>query len=350
MHLPEQPRCFEKGLPNEPLPSLNSPISRAVDVLVIGAGMAGLSAAAALQKAGRKPLVIDKGRGVGGRMATRRIATATFDHGAQFVTARDPRFEEVLKNACVAGAAAEWCRGFSATADGHVRWRGKPGMSSLAKHLAVGLEMVQEKQVTSLRPMAEHWSITMADGERWSADAVILTAPVPQSLVLLDAGSVVLEPALKQRLAAIDYERCLAVVAVLHGPSRLPPPGGLTPTHGPIAWIADNQLKGVSTEPAITLHATDAFSVAHWDQDRDETARQLLAAAAEWIGTSIKSYQVHGWRYSKPKQTDPLPCAVVNCAPTLVLAGDAFASPRVEGEALSGWAAAAEVLKLIAAR
>ena len=347
MHLPEQPRCFDEVLPDEPSPSLNSTISRSVDVLVIGAGMAGLSAAAALQKAGRKPVIIDKGRGVGGRMATRRIAEATIDHGAQFVTARDPRFEEVLKNASVAGAAVEWCRGFNATADGHVRWRGKPGMSSLTKHLAMGLEIVQEKQVTSLHPKAGHWSITMADGETWSADAVILTAPVPQSLVLLDAGGVVLEQALKQRLAAIEYERCLAVMAVLDGPSQLPPPGGFAPTHGPIAWIADNQLKGVSTEPAITLHATDAFSVAHWDQDRDDTARLLLEAAEEWIGTSIKSYQVHGWRYSKPKQTDPLPCAVVNSAPTLVLAGDAFAGPRVEGAALSGWAAAAEVLKLI---
>ena len=307
--------------------------------------MAGLSAAAALQKAGRKAVVIDKGRGVGGRMATRRIGAATFDHGAQFVTTRDSRFEDLLNNACVAGAAAEWCRGFNAMADGHVRWRGKPGMSSLAKHLAVGLEIVPEKQVTSLRPITEHWSITIADGETWTANAAILTAPVPQSLVILDASGVVLEPALKQRLAAIEYERCLAVMAVLNGPSRLHSPGGLAPTRGPIAWIADNQLKGVSTEPAITLHATDAFSVDHWDRDRDETARQLLTAAEEWIGTSIKSYQIHGWRYSKPKQTDPLPCALVSSMPLLVLAGDAFAGPRVEGAALSGWAAAAEVLK-----
>lgn len=326
------------------------PISRNADVLVIGAGMAGLSAAAALQKAGRKPLIIEKGRGIGGRMATRRVGEATFDHGAQFVTARDPSFEEVLTNACTAGAAVEWCRGFNANSDGHVRWRGKPGMSSLAKYLAVGLEIVQEKQVTALQLVDERWSVSTADCETWAADAVILTAPVPQSLVLLNAGGVALEKALQDRLGAIQYERCLAVMAVLNGPSRLPAPGGLVPTQGPIAWIADNQLKGVSTEPAVTIHATDEFSVAHWDHDRDETARRLLAAAEEWIGTSIKSYQIHGWRYSKPKQTDPLPCAVVSGAPPLVLAGDAFAGPRVEGAALSGWAAAAEVLNSGSAR
>ena len=309
--------------------------------------MAGLSAAAALQKVGRKAVVIDKGRGVGGRMATRRVGAATFDHGAQFVTARDSRFGAVLEAARGAGAAVEWCRGFTADADGHARWRGTPGMSSLAKHLALGLEIVQEKQVSVLNQMTDHWSISMADGEAWSARAIVLTAPVPQSLVLLEAGGIVLEPALKKRLSAIQYERCLAVMAVLEGRSRMPPPGGFAPIQGPIAWIADNQLKGVSAEPAITIHATDAFSVAHWDQDRDETARMLIAAADEWLGTGIKSFQVHGWRFSKPKQTDPSPCAIVSSAPPLVLAGDAFAGPRVEGAALSGWTAAEAVIGAI---
>jgi predicted NAD/FAD-dependent oxidoreductase len=323
---------------------MNSVNTRSADVLVIGAGMAGLFAASALQKAGRQALIVDKRRGVGGRMATRRVGGATFDFGAQFATARDPRFEDVLKKACAADAAVEWCRGFTAEADGHPRWRGNPGMSSLAEHLASGLEIVQEKRVASLRPMADRWSVGMTDGDTWSAEAVILTAPVPQSLALLEAGGVVLERVVEQTLSAIQYERCLAVMAALDGPSRLRPPGGFAPAQGPISWMADNYLKGVSAEPAITLHATDAFSVAHWDQDRDETARQLLAAADEWIGAGIKSFQIHGWRYSKPKQTDPRPCALVSSRPPLVLAGDAFAGPRLEGAALSGWAAAAAVL------
>ncbi len=320
---------------------MNSAISKAVDVLIVGAGMAGLSAGAALQNSGRKALIIDKGRGVGGRMATRRIDGATFDHGAQFVTARDERFAEVLEDARLAGAAVEWCRGFKAEADGHPRWRGSPGMSSLAKHLAVGLEIVQEKEVATLRRMSDHWTASFTDGEVWSARAVILTAPVPQSLVLLQAGRVVLKPDMEERLTSIKYERCLAVMAALEGPSRVPPPGGFAPADGPIAWIADNQMKGVSDQPAVTLHATDAFSVAHWVQDRDATGRLLLAAADEWLGVGIKSFQIHGWRYSKPVKTDPSPFAVVSHDPPLVLAGDAFAGPRVEGAALSGWAAAA---------
>ena len=217
-------------------------------------------------------------------------------------------------------------------------------MSLLANFGNADLEVVYEKQVAALIRADDHWLIRTTDGEIYSAGAIILTAPVPQALILLEEGGVVLESALKTRLSAVQYERCLAVMAVLRGPSRLRAPGGFAPTQGPIAWIADNQVKGISEEPAVTIHATDAFSVAHWDQDRDATARVLLAAAEEWLGVGIQSFQVQGWRYSKPKQTDPLHFAVVSLSPLLLLAGDAFGGPRVEGAAVSGWAAAEAVI------
>jgi len=326
---------------------MNPPTPTTADVLVIGAGMAGLCAAQALKSAGRKPLIVDKGRGIGGRMATRRIGDATFDHGAQFATTRDSRFAEVLESAKAAGAATEWCRGFTKDADGHPRWRGAPGMASLAKYLAAGLEITQQAQVTALEKAADHWIVTMGDGQTWTVAGIVLTAPVPQALALLKASSMELEPAMQDRLSALQYERCLAVMAVLEGPSRVPPPGGLALSEGPISWIADNQQKGVSATPAVTLHATDAFSVANWERDREEVARELLAAAEEWLGAAVVSFQIHGWRFSKPLQTDPQPCAVVSGHPPLVLAGDAFAGPRVEGAAVSGWAAATAVLEAL---
>jgi predicted NAD/FAD-dependent oxidoreductase len=314
------------------------------DVLVIGAGMAGLIAAAELQRAGRRVLVLDKGRGVGGRLASRRIDGATFDHGAQFITTRDPRFAAVLEQGRQDGTMEEWCRGFAGAADGHARWRGKPAMSAVAKHLALGLDLLLETPVAALRRTGERWRAETTTGRTFTAGAVVLTPPVPQSLALLDAGGIVLAPEMRTRLAAIEYERCLAVMAVLDGPSRIPPPGGLAPADGPIAWIADNQVKGISAEPAVTIHATHAFSLERWERDRQESGRVLLEAAAEWLGAGVKSFQVHGWRYSKPMRVDEEPCVLVSQSPPLVLAGDAFAGPRVEGAALSGWAAAEAVL------
>jgi predicted NAD/FAD-dependent oxidoreductase len=173
---------------------------------------------------------------------------------------------------------------------------------------------------------------------------VVLTPPVPQSLAILKAGAVALEPETRARLEGIEYERCLAVMAALTGRSRLAAPGGLAPGDGPIAWIADSQLKGISAEPAVTIHATHAFSLEHWERDRQESGRRLLDAAIGWLGADVRAFQVHGWLYSKPLHVDAHRCAMVGHGPPLVLAGDAFAGPRVEGAALSGWAAAEAVL------
>jgi len=315
-----------------------------MDALVIGAGMAGLIVAAELQRADRRVVVLDKARGVGGRLATRRIDGATFDHGAQFMTAREPRFTAVLEQERRDGTVEEWSRGFAGGIDGHARWRGKPAMSAVPKHLALGLDFHLETTAVAVRQVGERWRVETTTGRAFTASAVVLTPPVPQALAILDAGGIVLTPEMRTRLAAIEYERCLAVMALLEGPSRVLPPGGFAPADGPIAWIADNQLKGISAEPAVTIHATHAFSLEHWDRDRRESGRALLDAAAQLLGTGVKTFQVHGWRYSKPMSVDPQPCAILHYNPPLVLAGDAFGGPRVEGAALSGWAAAEAIL------
>lgn len=314
------------------------------DVLVIGAGMAGLIAAATLQRSGRRVLVVDKGRGVGGRMASRRIDGATFDHGAQFIIARSPRFAEIVDQMRRAGTVESWCCGFSGGDDAQTRWRGNPTMSDVAKDLALGLDVRLETPVAALRTLENGWRAEVGLDRAFTAGAVLMTPPVPQSLAILDAGGVVLAQEMRARLSNIEYERCLAVLAALRGPSIIPPPGGLVPKNGPIAWIADNQMKGISTEPSVTIHADHAFSVAHWDGDRAASGRALLDASAPWIGTGITQFQVHGWRYSRPIRRDVEPCLMVCPSPPLVFAGDAFGDPNVEGAALSGWAAAELIL------
>ena len=317
----------------------NSPDSIA-DVLIVGAGMSGMAAASKLVRSGRKVLVVDKGRSIGGRMATRRVGEAVFDHGAQFITARSSRFLDHLQRWSEQGVVKEWCRGFSDGAKGNRRWRGNPSMPAVPRHLAQGVDVLLECSITSIARDGDCWTATLQQGGSITSRAVLLTAPVPQSLALLDAGRVELPAALRSRLDAIEYERCLAVLAVLGGPSQMLPPGGIAFDSGPLAWIGDNQLKGISPVPCATLHASHAYSLEKWGGDRQAAALELLQAAVPWIGTHVSDFQVHGWLYSKPLQVDSNPCAVIQEMPPLILAGDAFAGPKVEGAALSGWAAA----------
>ena len=315
------------------------------EVLVIGAGLAGLVAAGELQKAGLTVRVLDKGRGVGGRLATRRIGDAIFDHGSPCLDLEGGRLPDRWWRERLGPTRVEW--GPTQEIPGATvpcRWRGAPSMSAVAKHLALGLDVVLGTTLTSLRAEGSRWIASTTDGTGFEAGAVVLTPPVPQSLSLLEAGGVDLPPQLRARLAAIEYDRCLTVMAVLEGPSCIPPPGGLALDSGPLAWISDNQAKGISPVPSATLHATARFSLENWDRDRMETGRLLVGAASEWIGSSVRDLQVHGWRYSRPRILDEEPCVVAGLQPPLVLAGDAYGPGGIEGAALSGLAAARAIL------
>ncbi len=116
------------------------------DAIVIGAGLGGLLAAKRLTAAGLRGVVLEKGRGVGGRMATRRTDESVFDHGAQFFTARDAAFMALVEQWQKGGIVSRWSTGFALSSggfkdDGVQRFRGVSGMTGIAKHVAQGVEM-----------------------------------------------------------------------------------------------------------------------------------------------------------------------------------------------------------------
>jgi renalase len=313
------------------------------DILIIGAGLAGLSAASELRKLGIEVFLVDKGRGLGGRLASRRIGDASFDHGAQFMTTRHPKFVEQVKQWIAAGVAKEWYSGFPGQASSHARYRGVPTMTAIAKHLAIGLNVQLSTKVESIGLSHGGWTTQLDNGESITSRSLLITSPVPQTLKLLADGNIQLSPDSVSRLARIQYESCIAVMAILDQPSIIEPPGALVIDQGPIAWISDNQQKGVSLIPAVTIHGSGEFSAKHFDDDRNQVARQLIEAATPYIGAAVIEYQVHGWLYSKPVIVDDSTFMLASEStdlPPLILAGDAFAGPRVEGAVLSGWAAA----------
>lgn len=318
-----------------------------LDFLVVGSGISGLLAASGPTLAGHHGLVLEKSRGLGGRMATRRMDGETFDHGAQFMTAREDEFRALIETWGRAGVVEPWFTGESA--DAHVRFRGAPGMTSVAKHLAAGLAVERGVQVASVTHDGRVWHIDAGSDRRWTARILVLSAPVPQSLQLLAAGGMTLDPCLERVLSAISYDPCFALmVSLAEFGSTLSPPGWVRPDSGPISWLADNRLKGVSLSdhPALTLHASSAFSRSWFEADPDEVTARLLDAAEPWIKGKVLARRLHRWRYSQP--VNPLSDRFrVDQARRLVFCGDAFGGARVEGAALSGLAAGDQVRSLL---
>ena len=320
------------------------------DVLVVGAGMAGLLAAHRLVAAGRKVVVVDKGRGVGGRLATRRIGEGVFDHGAQFFTSADTEFDAEVAAWVDAGVVAEWFDtrlepDGSRVSDGHPRWRGTAGMAGIAKHLASSLDVRTGCRLVSVAVDRDGWIATDADGGMIRAGSVVLTSPVPQTLALLEAGGVDLDAIDRVELEAVDYHPCIAVLALLDGPSGIPEPGALRPAGEPLDWVADNQMKGISPVPALTVHAGSATSRELWAASDADVVRELLGAVPGLAANPLPDgVQVQRWLYARPVLCRPESARLLAGLPTAVLAGDAFGGARVPGAAASGIAAASLLL------
>lgn len=320
------------------------------DVVVVGAGLSGLLAAGTLQNLGFKVRVLDKSRGVGGRLATRRVDGRPADHGAQFFTAYDPVFRQKVESWLQAGVIRQWSTGF-AIPDGTFKDNGVPrycgvsGMTSLAKHLAQGLDVRLHSRAVNLTSQGHSWTVTTEDGTVHSSRALLLTPPVPQTLNLLATGKIPLPFPIRDTLEGMDYAPCLTLLVRLAGPSLIPEPGGIWMKGEPLLWMADNQRKGIASEGGalVTIHAGQDFSRENLESPELHVTATMSEAATPWLGSPIEHAQLHRWRYSIPLRVHPEPCLLVPDPAPLAFAGDAFGGPRVEAAALSGLAAAASL-------
>jgi len=347
-------------------------MSHSIDCLVIGAGVAGLAAATELGLAGCRTIVLEKSRGIGGRMATRRVGEAVCDHGAQFFTVRSRAFGAIVTEAHAAGVVRTWCDGFARAegpglplepaGDGHARWCGHQGMTDLPKRLAAALptELVEVRSgvraaAVSIGGDGVHVTLEAKEGESprsLTARGLVVSCPGPQALDLFAAGDAfaALDPAAIATLRGVDYDPCFALMLVLDRPTCVPPPGGIQFASGPISWVADNHQKGISPLPALTIHASGDYSREHFDADQQQVTAELEALAAEWIGPAqVVGRSLQRWKFAQPRVIVPAPFVSPSSAPPIGCCGDAFKGPRVEGAACSGQATGRWIGRVLAA-
>lgn len=300
-------------------------------IVIIGSGMAGLACARRLAEAGLSPVVLDKGRGIGGRVATRREGDLQFDHGAQYVNAHGVDFAAVLRGLSVAG----WQDG-----TGRIHSVGVPGMSALPKGLGLGLDIRQGVQVAGLQQDGDGW-LVQVEGAVLRAARVVVTVPAPQVAGLLGQGH-----PLVADLAPVRLAPCLTLMAAVAAP---PPFIARQDPDDPLSWIAQDSSKPGRPQGDATqwvAQAGEAFSLAHLDKTAEEIAALMLPLLCDRLGVTadrVTNAAAHRWRYARV--TQPLGQPYLSSADgTLYLGGDWCIGPRVEAAWTSGTAIADAML------
>ena len=330
-------------------------------VAVIGAGISGLFAARTLNDHGLDVKVFDKGRGVGGRMSTRRVdGEPCFDHGAQYFTARDPRFQRYVKSWVEQDIVAKWPDAEADSShkivvfkngirtekeDKNERFVGVPAMTAVCKHLANGLEVLIKTRVAKIESNDGSDSIKLTDDEGnhlGDFDSVIVSAPAAQSAELL-----VNFPSLAKLISKIQMQPCWAVMASF-GRSLGEDWVGAFVHDSIVTWAARNSTKPhrPSDKEHLVIHAEDQWTIENWERDPNEVAEEVLAAFWESSALSRQKpthLQAHRWQFAIPSDPPQERC-FFDASSMIVACGDWAGGPRVEGAFLSGMAAAGRLL------
>ena len=323
-------------------------------IAVVGAGVAGAACAAGLLRAGFDVTVFDKSRGVGGRMATRRVQwtdadgslhTVAFDHGCSHFTATRPRFQAVVDRAESLGCAARRGQRVYATFPAPRVWQvvaATPSMPAFCRHLLNGVPLRLGRAVTSLQRCATGWTLQLADDRTEGPfDQVLLAMPPAQAAALL-AGH---EDDWADALAAVRMAPCWTLMAVT---DELDWPWDAAEVkRSELAWIGRNDRQPGRDGPSRAgtaewvAHATPAWSLAHLEDDPAQVTRLLRAALAKLLPAAATlrwhHTSVHRWRYARP--ANPAPAGVDfwwRQDLGLGVCGDSFGEGSVEAAWCSG--------------
>ena len=305
-------------------------------IAIIGSGVSGLACAVKLKQAGLEPIVYDKGRNIGGRLATRRTTNdLQFDHGAQYMTAKTAEFRRVLNAAQINGMVGQW------DFNNRVRYVGMPGMNGLAKFMSVGLDVRQGVQVCSVDETADGYSIKTGN-QTVSANKLVLTIPGPQIIELLGD-----QHPLTSELANVEIQPCLTLMVAFDSKAPIKFVARQE-SEDTISWLAmDSSKPGRTTQNCWVAHASPTWSAEFIEEEKSVIAERMLPLVCERLGVSTSNAihsVAHRWRYALV--TKPLGKPFVkNSNGSLYLGGDWCLDARVEAAWTSGNAIANEILR-----
>ena len=327
------------------------------DIVVIGAGIAGLTCARQLAQSEYRVAVVEKSRGVGGRAATRRLPGTRADLGVPYLQEQGrllSGFTKVLRDRQI---LTEWTnRGYEWDARGAclVPQPAEPfyiapdGMSATGKFLAADLEIWFDRRARTLTPSDGGWHVSL-DAPRNTPDlpleiaakALVVAIPAPQAIDLLETQTGAFSQILPS-LKAIEYDPCFTVIAAY-------PPSQQSqfdrrdssweaidfPYHRDLRWMGwDSDKRSNPQQPVLVLHSSPEFARENLEKkDLEPIGKQLLASAEAMFGLGLDTpefLQVHRWRYAFPRVSLPQDCLGTIEPFPLVCCGDGFGKTQTK--------------------
>jgi renalase len=334
------------------------------DVIVIGAGMAGLTCAQQLKQAGLDVTIVEKSAGVGGRMATRRLQGTWVDHGAQLLSVKSDSFGRFVRKLQDKGLVQEWTRNvYQLSASGlrppiaderHPRYCCPMGMTSIAKYLANEIPIINNARIVDVSHNDIKWQLVTDRQEVLETSVIVSTIPAPQFLPIFEE---VLAPApsFLQAVQSVKFAPSVTIMAGYNASNSVPVEWqAISCIDDPILdWISYDSSKhpDKAMQPVFVLQSTAEFAKQSMEEPDLEIAgkpllNQVGRLLEKWLA-SPEWWQVHRWRYALAEESLGVSCLSTSIPLSLVCAGDWCAGKNIEAAYHSGLAAAESAIELL---
>lgn len=333
-----------------------------LDVAIVGAGLSGLICAQELRRSGYQVALIEKSRGLGGRLATRRLPKTCADHGVRYWDEQGDRTRKLIAAGRDRSLLQPWTdieyhlNGELRPAAAHPRYVTADGMTTIAKALAAQLEIHRSLRVVELAA-GESWRLICESGERFEARSIVLAIPAPQAVTLIE--SIESPPAnLLDQVRSVEFDACLTVIAT-YGSEHQAEVDGLPwraiEVHGnDFGWIGiDSSKRENPTAPVVVLHSSAEFAAQFLEaEDLQPIAQHLLDRASQllpWLNQP-ETMQIHRWRYAFVRQACPADTLSAIDPLPIACCGDWCGGANVEAALRSGEATAVQLNTLLDGR
>ncbi len=294
-------------------------------VLIIGSGIAGISASLKLNSYGLNSIIVDKGNFIGGRISTREIKIQSnsnfFFHGAQFFTAKTDEFKKIINT----GIKKKYVKEFGNF--NPKRYRGNKTMREFLLNLSKELEVKQKIKILEIEPNNNRINVFKDNKKDWiSYDAVISTVPAPQNVQLLAKF-----PSLQKTLKTGSYHACIALMFSFDQiPVGLKTYYDFYKKPGILNWMAAGSDLNV-----WTAHTNEYFSDLNYEKDESFLKEKIIYSIKKKFSKSkINFHSLHIWRYAKVKKK----CLGLQIDPKypIAIAGDFLEGQNIEAAFISG--------------
>lgn len=328
-----------------------------VEIAVIGSGLSGLTVGHKLSKYANIT-IFEKSRGVGGRVATRRVSPFSFNHGAQFFRVNSQLFENFIAPMVKDGIIDVWQGDFvefdSSKITAKRKWNaddphyvGVPNMNAIAKHLALNLTIKLNTRVSKMLKNDKWVLIDDMGNELGDFDWVIITAPAPQALDLLPNYF-----AHYDQVASVKMSACFSLMLGFQDNINLGFDAALV-RNANISWVSVNSTKPnqSSDQPltSILVHSTNKWADNNIDNNLIEVQDYLCEETSRVVGCNMNIAEhksLHAWRYANiSKQNSPH--SFIDTKNQIATCGDWHIQGRIESAFLSAVDAANNISKMI---